>query len=207
MIGEELEQALVNFASDWQAGDATDLQGGLQQATAADPGRPRSGAAVRSEATTANATTAAAAIERGARRASPARRRQTRKRYLLVLLFMSPWIVGFVAFTLYPMLSSLYFSFTSYDLLSTPHWIGIENYRFMFTKDPLFWTAIKNTAWIIVVGVPAADRGRHRHGLAARASQARRQGLSHACSSCRRWPRRSRPRSRSCTCSTRRSGP
>ena len=72
----------------------------------------------------------------------------------MVLLFMSPWIIGFLAFTLYPMVSSLYFSFTSYDLLSTPRWIGLENYRFMFTKDPLFWTAIKNTAWIIVIGVP-----------------------------------------------------
>ena len=67
---------------------------------------------------------------------------------------MSPWIIGFVAFTVYPMLSSLYFSFTSYDLLSTPRWIGTANYTFMFTKDPLFWTAVKNTAFIIILGLP-----------------------------------------------------
>jgi multiple sugar transport system permease protein len=89
---------------------------------------------------------------RATRPSSPARRRQARKRYLSVLLFMSPWIVGFLAFTLYPMISSLYFSFTSYDLLKTPRWVGFANYRFMFTKDPLFWTAIKNTLFIILLG-------------------------------------------------------
>jgi len=67
---------------------------------------------------------------------------------------MAPWIIGFLAFTLYPLVSSLYFSFTSYDLLSTPHWVGLANYEFMFTKDPVFWTAIKNTAFIIALGVP-----------------------------------------------------
>jgi multiple sugar transport system permease protein len=97
---------------------------------------------------------ATATVGRAVRVASPARRRQTRRRYLRVLLFMSPWIIGFLAFTLYPLASSLYFSFTSYDLLSTPHWVGFANYRFMFTKDPIFWTAIKNTAFIIVLGVP-----------------------------------------------------
>lgn len=100
------------------------------------------------------AAASTASIGRATRPASPARRRQTRRRYLQVLLFMSPWIIGFLAFTLYPLVSSLYFSFTSYDLLSTPHWVGLANYEFMFTKDPLFWTAMKNTAFIIALGVP-----------------------------------------------------
>ena len=84
----------------------------------------------------------------------------------MVLLFMSPWVIGFLAFTLYPMVSSLYFSFTSYDLLSTPRWIGLENYRFMFTKDPLFWTDQEH-------GMDHRDRragahhGRDRHSVAA----------------------------------------
>jgi multiple sugar transport system permease protein len=82
------------------------------------------------------------------------RRRVTRRRILTVLLFMSPWIIGFIAFLLYPMLSSLYFSFTKYDILSHPKWAGLFNYRFMFTKDPVFWQALKNTLWIIAVGVP-----------------------------------------------------
>ncbi|MFM7718547.1 MAG: carbohydrate ABC transporter permease [Actinomycetota bacterium] len=52
------------------------------------------------------------------------------------------------------MVSSLYFSFTSFDVLSTPTWVGLKNYEFMFTKDPFFWQAIRNTLWIIVFGVP-----------------------------------------------------
>ena len=69
-------------------------------------------------------------------------------------LFMSPWILGFILLILYPMVSSLYFSFTSYSLLESPRWVGLENYNFMFTKDPLFWLAFRNTIWIILVGVP-----------------------------------------------------
>src|SRR5204863_8925778 len=67
---------------------------------------------------------------------------------------MSPWIVGFVAFYLYPMVASLYFSFTHYDILSTPRWVGLANYRFMFTSDPQFWLAMRNTIWIIAVSTP-----------------------------------------------------
>jgi multiple sugar transport system permease protein len=67
---------------------------------------------------------------------------------------MLPWIIGFTVFILYPMVSSLYFSFTRYDILSTPEWIGLQNYVFMFTKDPLFWQSVRNTLWIIAFGVP-----------------------------------------------------
>jgi multiple sugar transport system permease protein len=67
---------------------------------------------------------------------------------------MSPWIIGFLVFTLYPILSSFYFSFTHYDLLSTPIWTGLDNYKFMFTKDQFFWIAVRNTIWIIVFGLP-----------------------------------------------------
>ena len=81
-------------------------------------------------------------------------RRRNVKRGLTVLLFMSPWIAGFLGLILYPMLSSLYFSFTKYSLLEDPKWIGTQNYSFMFTKDPLFWLAFRNTIWIILVGVP-----------------------------------------------------
>jgi multiple sugar transport system permease protein len=67
---------------------------------------------------------------------------------------MSPWVVGFLGFILYPMLATLYFSFTRYDLLSTPEWYGLQNYVYMFTKDPNFWVAVRNTLWIIAFGVP-----------------------------------------------------
>ena len=82
------------------------------------------------------------------------RRRSTRRRQLVALAFMSPWIVGFSAFYVYPMLASLYFSFTKYDILSQPKWVGLANYRFMFTSDPQFWTAVRNTLWIIAILVP-----------------------------------------------------
>jgi multiple sugar transport system permease protein len=67
---------------------------------------------------------------------------------------MSPWVIGFTVFIAYPMIASLFFSFTHYDLLSQPRWIGFDNYLYMFTRDPNFWLAIRNTLWIIIVGVP-----------------------------------------------------
>jgi multiple sugar transport system permease protein len=83
-----------------------------------------------------------------------ARRRATLRRYGIVALFMSPWIIGFVVFTGGPMILSAYYSFTSYDLLTAPRWVGLGNYRFAIEKDPLFVQSIKNTLWIIVFGVP-----------------------------------------------------
>jgi len=67
---------------------------------------------------------------------------------------MSPWIIGFLGFILYPMLATLYYSFTRFDLLSPPRPYGIQNYVYMFTKDPVFWIAVRNTIWIIVWGLP-----------------------------------------------------
>jgi multiple sugar transport system permease protein len=87
--------------------------------------------------------------------ARPRRKRRGRlRRAGVVLLFMSPWIVGFLVFYVYPMLASLFFSFTHYDLLSTPKWVGLSNYRFMFTDDRLFWLSMRNTVWIILVSIP-----------------------------------------------------
>ena len=82
------------------------------------------------------------------------RRRSMLRRYLVVAAFMSPWAVGFVAFYLYPMLASLYFSFTQYDLVSQPKWTGLNNYRYMLTNDPSFWLAMKNTLWIVAISTP-----------------------------------------------------
>jgi multiple sugar transport system permease protein len=85
---------------------------------------------------------------------SAAQKARARKNALTVLAFMSPWLIGFIVFTLYPVLASAYYSFTSYPILASPHWIWFKNYEFMFTKDPFFWIAIRNTAWIILWGVP-----------------------------------------------------
>ena len=79
-----------------------------------------------------------------------AKRRAAWRRRRLVLLLMSPWIVGFGVFFAYPLISNAYLSFTHYDLLSHPRWIGTSNYKFLFEKDPSIWPAVKNTLWLAV---------------------------------------------------------
>ena len=71
-----------------------------------------------------------------------------------MLLLMSPWLVGFSVFFGYPLVMSAYLSLTHYDLLSPPRWVGLANYRYLFTVDPQTWTAVKNTLWLIAVLVP-----------------------------------------------------
>src|SRR2546421_12959440 len=67
---------------------------------------------------------------------------------------MSPWLVGFSVFFGYPLVMSVYLSFNHYDLLSSPRWVGLANYRYLFTIDPQVWTAVRNTLWLIAVPVP-----------------------------------------------------
>ena len=88
------------------------------------------------------------------RRNTPARRRARRRRRLLILGLMSPWLVGFCVFFGYPLVYSAYLSFTHYDLLSSPRWIGTANYDFMLHGDPNVGPAVRNTLWMIAVLVP-----------------------------------------------------
>jgi multiple sugar transport system permease protein len=88
------------------------------------------------------------------RRNTPARRRAQRRRGLLILGLMSPWIIGFCVFFGYPLVYSAYLSFTHYDLLSSPRWIGTANYDFMLHGDPNVGPAVRNTLWMIAVLVP-----------------------------------------------------
>jgi multiple sugar transport system permease protein len=88
------------------------------------------------------------AARRGARRKAAWRRRRT------VLLFMSPWIVGFTVFFGYPLLDNLYLSFNHYDLLSSPRWIGFANYSYLFGGDQEVWPAVSNTLWFLGIAVP-----------------------------------------------------
>jgi multiple sugar transport system permease protein len=99
----------------------------------------------------AGAATAAPAAASARRRA---KRRATWRRRGTVLLFLSPWIVGFSVFFGYPLVMSAYLSFTTYDLLSSPRWVGLDNYRYLFNDDPEIWTAVKNTLWLVAVLVP-----------------------------------------------------
>jgi multiple sugar transport system permease protein len=99
-------------------------------------------------AATGTPATAASAERLRLRRRARWRRRGT------VLAFLSPWIVGFLIFFGYPIVYTAYLSFTHYDLLSPPRWIGLANYRYFFSDDARVWPSIKNTAYIIGVGVP-----------------------------------------------------
>ncbi len=70
-------------------------------------------------------------------------------------VFLTPWMIGFLGITALPMLYSLYLSFTDYDLFSSPHWVGLANYRRMFTSDPQFWHSVRVTLLYAVISVPA----------------------------------------------------
>jgi multiple sugar transport system permease protein len=83
-----------------------------------------------------------------------ARRKADWRRRRLVLILMSPWILGFSIFFGYPLVFSAYLSFNHYDLLSPPRWVGWANYDYLLNTDPQTWTAVRNTVWMIVVAVP-----------------------------------------------------
>lgn len=69
-------------------------------------------------------------------------------------LFALPWVIGFLLFTAGPMAFSLYASFTKYNIIKTPEWIGIQNYQQIFTDDPYFWKSLENTFWLVGFKVP-----------------------------------------------------
>jgi multiple sugar transport system permease protein len=70
------------------------------------------------------------------------------------LLFISPWLVGLLVFTIYPILASFYYSFTRYDVVSPPQFIGPANYIEAFTTDHLFWQAVGNTLYYGLIALP-----------------------------------------------------
>ena len=87
---------------------------------------------------------------------------------------MSPWIVGFCVFFGYPLVMSVYLSFTHYDLLSPPKWIGWANYHYLFTQDPQVGPAVRNTLWLIAIMVPLQVL--FAFGIAMMVARARRGG-------------------------------
>src|SRR5207253_1261579 len=68
-------------------------------------------------------------------------------------LCASPWIIGFILFTGGPILFAIVVSFCDYDILNPARFVGLVNYRWMFSRDPLFWKVIGNTAYM-VIGIP-----------------------------------------------------
>ncbi|MBO4549042.1 MAG: sugar ABC transporter permease [Abditibacteriota bacterium] len=76
------------------------------------------------------------------------------KRNLAGYLFIAPWLIGFLVFTVGPFISSIYLSFTRYDVLSSPVWIGTVNYQELFTNDPVFWKSLWITIKYALIAVP-----------------------------------------------------
>jgi multiple sugar transport system permease protein len=76
-----------------------------------------------------------------------------RRRVWTGLAFVSPWLLGFAALTLYPICASLYFSFCDYDVLSKPVWVGLLNYQDMLS-DGVFWLSVRNTLVFNLFALP-----------------------------------------------------
>jgi multiple sugar transport system permease protein len=75
------------------------------------------------------------------------------RRQATILSFLAPALIGIAVFFLYPLVSAVYFSFTKFDLLSVPEWVGLGNYRRM-AGDPFLLQSVRNTLWMVVVFVP-----------------------------------------------------
>jgi multiple sugar transport system permease protein len=77
-----------------------------------------------------------------------------RREALTFYLLISPWLVGLLLFVLGPMVASLVFSFTKWDLLSPAQFVGLDNYEKLFSRDPLFWQSLKVTVLYTIAYVP-----------------------------------------------------
>jgi multiple sugar transport system permease protein len=69
-------------------------------------------------------------------------------------LFLLPWFIGFLGLTIGPMVSSLYLSFTNFDLLTPAKWVGLDNYTRIFTADPKFAQSMRVTLFFVIFSVP-----------------------------------------------------
>jgi multiple sugar transport system permease protein len=79
---------------------------------------------------------------------------RARREALEGYISISPWLIGFLVFTLGPLLASIYYSMTQWTITRPPEWVGFANYTRMFTGDPLFWQALKVTFTYVLLSVP-----------------------------------------------------
>ncbi len=73
-------------------------------------------------------------------------------------IFILPWIIGMICFTIGPLIFSFVTSFTDYNMLRIK-WLGFGNYKRMFTRDPMFWQALKNTLIYSLMNIPLVTIG------------------------------------------------
>ena len=86
---------------------------------------------------------------------NPLKRREALTGYL----FISPWVLGFLIFGIYPIIMSIYYSLCQYDVLRVPQFIGLQNYKELLGDDPYFWKSIWNTLYFTVMRIPLSILG------------------------------------------------
>ncbi|GHJ44160.1 sugar ABC transporter permease [Catellatospora sp. TT07R-123] len=82
---------------------------------------------------------------------------KTRRR-LTPYVFVAPVLVGLILFLVYPLLAAIYFSFTRFNMIQAPEWVGLDNWKFLLEDDNVV-KAAKNTLWLVAVMVPARMLG------------------------------------------------
>jgi multiple sugar transport system permease protein len=78
---------------------------------------------------------------------------RSRREALRGYIYISPFLLGFLIFSAYPMIASLFFSLTTYNIITAPRWIGLDNYHEAFYTDRLFWSSIERTLRFTVMSV------------------------------------------------------
>ena len=76
------------------------------------------------------------------------------RKYKTMYLFMLPFVILFIIFVVSPVVTAVYLSFTYFNMLEPPRWIGLSNYRLLFLEDDIFFTAIKNTLLFSLITGP-----------------------------------------------------
>jgi multiple sugar transport system permease protein len=80
--------------------------------------------------------------------------KRTRRNLVTGLLFMSPFLVGLLVFTLYPLVDTAYLGFTHFNGTDPPRWIGLNNYKYMFGSDDFYQQSLYNMAYMVLIAVP-----------------------------------------------------
>lgn len=79
--------------------------------------------------------------------------KKSKKELVAGLLFASPWIIGFIIFTLYPIVISFYYSFTKFSIFKPPEFVGLQTYKEVFANE-LFSKSLYNTIYMTVLATP-----------------------------------------------------
>jgi oligogalacturonide transport system permease protein len=77
-----------------------------------------------------------------------------RKAECVGLLYILPWFIGFLSLQLVPLITSFWYSFTNFQLIGNYNFVGLENFKNIFTNDPVFWQSLKVTFFYVFIAVP-----------------------------------------------------